>query len=71
MRRKRLLLFLDFWDHVVCRSSNNRDPLQFKRLVKSIVIDERFIVQEKNCRKLQPTLSVIQVHSITRDKCLF
>ena len=25
----------------------------------------------KNCRKLQPTLSVIQVHSITRDKCLF
>ena len=52
MRRKRLLLFLDFWDHVVCRSSNNRDPLQFKRLVKSIVIDERFIVQGKKMQKI-------------------
>ena len=71
MRRKRLLLFLDIWDHVVCRTSNYRDPLQFKRLVKSIVIDERFIVQEKKCRKLQPTLSLIQMHLITHNKCLF
>ena len=70
-RRSDHFYFSDIWDHVVCRTSNYRDPLQFKRLVKSIVIDERFIVQEKKCRKLQPTLSVIQVHSITPDKCLF
>ena len=41
-------IFLGIWDRVVCRTSNDRDPLQFKRLVKSIVVDERFIFQEKN-----------------------